>query len=328
MLDLIYIVEDSHSPSAKSENRPDGRSVTPPGRDQSLNNSSGVSEVALLGAVAVASPLLSLLPTSLIVSAVSGAPSLARLLMSEKDEIPADANPSLEEGQAKTLVSFVNKHAMSPDEAKARGYLFQPGHPIVGKAYKKHPLADYANAKKSNLYIPSDSYDAILLEERESELLRLLVYLGAIHISITKKTSDLTRSALRANVSVDIALKAAAGLGYASNSENCFDVFDTREFSLSGKPWTQGSTVSEGQFFWLAYEPSWAAVVFAREHGGCLSASLEIKETTSFSTDKNIELSVKAKMLNAGLGGGLSDLDSTEKTYYIKADFAPVIAAQ
>lgn len=64
--------------------------------------------------------------------------------------------------------------------------------------------------------------------------------------------------------------------------------------------------------------------MFAREVGGCLSASLEIKENTSFSTDKNFELSVKAKLVEAGAQAGLSTLETEENTYFVRAEFAPV----
>ncbi|WP_235369380.1 hypothetical protein [Pseudomonas fluorescens] len=64
--------------------------------------------------------------------------------------------------------------------------------------------------------------------------------------------------------------------------------------------------------------------MFAREVGGCLTASLEIKENTSFSTDKNLELSVKAKLVEVGAQAGISNLETGEKTYFVKAEFAPV----
>jgi len=328
MLDLIYIVEDSQAlDSSDNAEKPYQQNFVLAGHSQAEGAASAVSAAAVAGAIVGASSLFTLLPTALVISAVSQTPSLLRLIKNQKAGATDAAGTSVVDGEAKTLASFVNKHAMSPGEAKARGYLFQPGHPIVGKAYKKHPLADYTNAKKSNLYIPSDSYDAILLEERESELLKLLVHLGATRISITRKTSDLIRKASRVNASVDVALKGGAELGYTGTNEGSSDSLDTRDFSLTGKPWVQGTMVAEEQFFWLAYEPSWGAVVFAREHGGCLSASLEIKETTSFSTDKSVELSVKAKLVEAGVSGGLSSLDSAEKTYYIKAEFAPVLAS-
>ncbi|MEL7551607.1 hypothetical protein ACIOWK_17275 [Pseudomonas protegens] len=57
---------------------------------------------------------------------------------------------------------------------------------------------------------------------------------------------------------------------------------------------------------------------------GCLTASLEIKENTSFSTDKNLELSVKAKLVEVGAQAGISNLETGEKTYFVKAEFAPV----
>lgn len=213
---------------------------------------------------------------------------------------------------------------MSPRQAKEAGYRFQPGHPVVGKAYRRHPLSEHSTPDNGNLYIPSDSYDAILLEERESELIKLLVHLGATKISITKKASDKTRSTVTAEASVQVGPMGGGDVSYTGKTERGADTLDTREFVLSGKPWNTESKVDRENFYWLSYEPSWKAVVFAREVGGCLTASLEIKENTSFSSDKDFELSVRAKMVEVGAQAGISNLETEEKTYFVRAEFAPV----
>ncbi|MGB3511853.1 MAG: hypothetical protein WBA93_21975 [Microcoleaceae cyanobacterium] len=51
---------------------------------------------------------------------------------------------------------------------------FPPGHPLPGKLYRAHPLKS-----KSNKYIPIEVFDSLLYAEREAELIRLLVDLGA-----------------------------------------------------------------------------------------------------------------------------------------------------
>ncbi|KWS65232.1 hypothetical protein BKM20_26320 [Pseudomonas avellanae] len=73
----------------------------------------------------------------------------------------------------------------------------------------------------------------------------------------------------------------------------------------------------------MAFEPSWAAVVMAREIGGCVVASLEIKETTSFSSDRNIEFQTQAQMLQAGSNAQITASAKEETEYFITVEFAP-----
>ncbi|GAB7214061.1 hypothetical protein [Dickeya oryzae] len=79
-------------------------------------------------------------------------------------------------------------------------------------------------------------------------------------------------------------------------------------------------------FFWLEYEPSWNAVVYAREHGGCLTASLELNEITSFSVDKSIGSNIKAKMLELKAHVNFETSDTNNDVYYISATFSPTVS--
>jgi hypothetical protein len=266
-----------------------------------------------------------MLPISLIAgAAAAGAASIGgSLFTKDRSATPEQPLPVITE-ESRSLAAYIRHHSLSRSQAKDAGYRFQPGHPVVGKAYRKHPLNDYPNPENGKLYIPSDSYDAILLEERESELIKLLVHLGATKISITKKASDKTRNTITGGVSVQAGSLGGGDASYMGKTERDTDTLDTREFSLTGRSWKADSKADRDNFFWLSYEPSWKAVVFAREVGGCLTASLEIKETTSFSTDKNLELSVKAKLVEVGAQAGNSNLEAEEKTYFVKAEFAPV----
>lgn len=119
---------------------------------------------------------------------------------------------------------------------------------MVGKAYRRHPLSDYSTPDNGNLYIPSDSYDAILLEERESELIKLLVHLGATKISITKKASDKNRSAITAEASLQMGPMGGGDVSYAGKSERDTDTLNTREFSLTGRPWNADSKLDRETF--------------------------------------------------------------------------------
>jgi hypothetical protein len=327
MLDLIYIVDEQLVPSAaKNDDVAYQPNFTMPGRE-----GAGAVKLEGLGATTIATAVATTavaalnpftFPTALLASAVLGTPSLISLFTKDRAGETAEDPAQLEE--TRLLAAYVQQHSISRTQAKAAGYCFQPGHPVVGKAYRKHPLTDYPNPENGNLYIPSDSYDAILLEERESELIKLLVHLGATKITITKKTSDKSIKSVNGGASVKAGHLAGGGVNYSSSSDRETNSLDTREFSLSGRGWGPDSKVERDSFFWLSYEPSWKAVVFAREHGGCLSASLEIKESTSFSTDKNLELSVKAKLAEVSAKAGLSGADAEEKTYFVRAEFAPV----
>ncbi|KKX68107.1 hypothetical protein [Pseudomonas putida] len=335
MLDLIYIVEEQFAPPPCEE---DGTGYTPnftiPGLDKSvLAAKPAYSGAAITAAGVAASFLIPFLPFSLIAGAATAAAGAAGIAgasasfaAKDRSATPEESGPAVSAVTEETrlVAAYVQHHSLSRSQAKDAGYRFQPGHPVVGKAYRRHPLSDYSTPDNGNLYIPSDSYDAILLEERESELIKLLVHLGATKISITKKASDKTRSTVTAEASVQVGPIGGGDVSYTGKTERDTDTLDTREFSLSGRPWKADSKVDRENFFWLSYEPSWKAVVFAREVGGCLTASLEIKENTSFSTDKNFELSVKAKLVEAGVQAGLSNLEAEEKTYFVRAEFAPV----
>jgi hypothetical protein len=316
MLDLIYIVEDQFASASTPKG---GTDYTPnftiSGQDTSLSAAKPAYSAAAIAAASLFTPLL-----PLILGVASVSESFAD---KDRSATPEESGAAIPE-ETRLLTAYIQHHSLSRSQAKEAGYRFQPGHPVVGKAYRKHPLSDYSTPDNGNLYIPSDSYDAILLEERESELIKLLVHLGATKISITKKASDKSRSAVTAGASVQGGPIGSGDVSYKGKTERDTDTLDTREFSLTGRPWKADSKVDRENFFWLSYEPSWKAVVFAREVGSCLTASLEIKENTSFSTDKNFELSVKAKLAKVGAQAGISNLETEEKTYFVRAEFAPV----
>lgn len=332
MLDLIYIVEDQF---ASAPSTTDDEGYTPnfiiSGQGTSPNIAKpAVPGVALTAAATAASLFIPFLPFAVVAGAAAAAAGAAGVSASfaakERSAAPEETGPKVPAVTEEThlLAAYLQHHSLSRREAKDAGYRFQPGHPVVGKAYRRHPLSEHSTPDNGNLYIPSDSYDAILLEERESELIKLLVHLGATKISITKKASDKTRSTVTAEASVQVGPMGGGDVSYTGKTERDSDTLDTREFLLSGRPWTVDSKVERENFFWLSYEPSWKAVVFAREIGGCLTASLEIKENTSFSSDKDFELSVRAKLVEVGAQAGMSKLETEEKTYFVKAEFAPI----
>ena len=95
-----------------------------------------------------------------------------------------------------------------------------------------------------------------------------------------------------------------------------------REFELIGKPWCSGFRVDRSRFAWLAFEPSWEALVSAREIGECIKATVEIKEETSFSSEKRISLMVKSKIYGGAASGEYSSDKQVGRVYTVKAEFA------
>lgn len=325
MLDIIYITEDKicadHAEPGNREYKPN---FTMPGRDAQkidlewVQPNLGKSAAAAAAGAAVLAIAPFSLPIALVTTAVGAAPSIISMFKNGKNEEPEQIDAAQVE-----LAVYVSKHSLTKNQSKQRGYRFQPGHPVVGKAYRRHPLSDL-NAESGNLYIPGDSYDSILLEERESELLKLLVELGATKITITKKTGSTQRSIIQAGIDIQAGPVGGGGVSSAVSSQREMSALDTREFLLTGKAWDTTSHLDKERFYWLAYEPSWKAVVFAREQGGCLTASLEIKETTSFSADKSIEMTVKAKLAEVSGNAGALNSSNDEKIYLVRADFSPV----
>lgn len=310
MLDLIYISEEvvsepSASVNSKETSKNKKKAITLGGFD--------ASSLAFIAGAVLFSPLTATAAKAVVSSLLGFA------VDSKKGIDSPEANES-----ASLIIDYLQSITFTPKQAKSKGYIFQPGHPISGKSYKKHPLADCHSAKKESLYIPSDNYDAILLEERESELMKLLVHLGATKISITKKIHTKQICDKSINGTASIKNIAGGGVSYNDSSENISSTQDTREFSLSGRKWGANEKVKKDDFFWLDFEPSWSAVVYARECGGCLSASLEIKENTSFSSNKKLEASIEAQLLQVKGGGELARTNNDDAVYFIRVEFSPI----
>lgn len=313
MLDTIHIIDEYLAKPKAGSNGSSTQNFTMPGRDAPQIPSE------LLKGVAASSLALSLVPTPLIFAAVSAIPSLISLVSGDKDEDKATRAEN-----ERLLAAFVERATYSPMQAREAGYRFQPGHPMSGKSYRRHPLADISEEENKHLYIPSETYDAHVLEERESELIRLLVSLGATRISITKNTTNTKSSLFKAGGSIDAGAIATARTDLGRDSQHASGTSDTRVFTLNGNAWGASREIDLNKFFWLAFEPSWKAVLFARQYGGCTEASLELKENTSFSEDASIELSIKVKQIGGGASANLGSSDSEQRVHVIDVQFAPV----
>lgn len=117
------------------------------------------------------------------------------------------------------------------------GLQFPPGHPIIQRYYRQHPLP-----ARQQVYLPVASYFSSLFEERKQELLRLLVFLGATRIEIQS-----------------------------------FDAPDNPEVMVyPGRPWSANLSLNLADYPWLPYEPTWQTLVANRTSGLITTASLDL----------------------------------------------------
>lgn len=268
--------------------------------------------------IALASLLLPL-PAAIIVNAAPAVYSLYRTLMTRDESLTREKLMD----SAEIFDLQIRKLSFTIKSAKNKGYKFQPGHPQINRAYILHPLSDFDENKK-NIYIPSDSLDEVLLQERESEMIRLFVTLGATIIRFEKEGGEDLRSSLSGGIEVASPEGSAVmGASMASTSDNIKS--DKRTIKLSGKEWKKDSLIDKSKFSWLSFEPSWEAIVFARECGGCVSANLELKKKTSFSTDVDGKIGMGIGMLKASIGIDSSINSEENVSYNVYVEFGEAV---
>jgi len=191
---------------------------------------------------------------------------------------------------------------------------FPPGHPLPGKLYRAHPLKS-----KSNKYIPIEVFDSLLYAEREPELIRLLVDLGATKITIKEKKVGKTATEIEANAK----LTGAGGVeGKIEGDTNSSDE-SIRNLSLEGKPWNLEivEKFDEKNYSWLAYEPASTAVAHSRLYGKCLTASIELTNDDSISRKIGLAEGLLQNLTDLNLG--TSFIRNQNKTSLIYVEFAP-----
>lgn len=315
---LIYIVEPEDIIPSHTENEyvPN---FTIPSHAIGGAISAGIASGSIAKSILLGVPLLSL-PTALVVAAASTSPLISQMLTKDKTaELPAD----IENAERNEMEVFLRKNAITESKASELGFQFPPGHPVIGQAYKLHPLASLNDVRKQDVYIPQDKYDSLLLEEREAELLKLLVFLGATKIALTKRKLGSNSTHVSGSVSTSANVIAEAGINTSISERKNNHDDNTRIFELSGKPWKYGDKLDRSQFAWVGFEPSWEALIVAREIGGCAKATLEIRENTSFSSDKSLAAKVKAKIYGGDMSLNAENFVEEEKCYLVQAEFIP-----
>lgn len=281
-------------------------------KPSSINSSTIASTI---GGVLAAASFVSL-PTSLLINAAIASPSIYKAITSKKSQ-----DAPLNEVEAREIEHFLIKNGMTIRETRERGFKFPPGHPIVDQSYRLHPLANFSNTKKADTYMSESDYDNILLEEREAELLKILINLGATKIEIIEKDESDYISSTGANLEVDAGI-GSAGVNGTTKSNKTNKIANTRIYNLVGKRWIDNDTLNRNDYAWLSYEPQWDTLITAREIGGCTTATVEIKQLSKYSADKEISASVKAKVYEMKGDMNNSKEHETNKSYIINVCFS------
>ncbi|WP_186164224.1 hypothetical protein [Burkholderia gladioli] len=331
-MNLLYIVEPQDVPPYRPNFTMPGFKSDPgvevnPG-DSRGAIAAGLGAAAAAGAAAGAvkivagalgGPLLGL-PASLLISAAASSPAVARIFTKDKEQLPKE----LDSQEQEAIGAFMRRHAYSIQMAKDAGFKFPPGHPQVGQVYKQHPLADVPAAGKADIYIPSDKYDELLLQEREAELLKLLVHLGATKVVISKKHNASSSRKMDGSVTGGSKNIGEAEIGASFAARTGTVDLDTREFELDGREWKEGDKLDVTRFAWVHFEPSWNALIDAREIGGCTRAALEVRENTAFSSDRGLAIKVKSKLYGAAVSTNAATEMEEEKAFLVKAEFGKI----
>lgn len=322
-VDFIYIVEnESQVPSASRFNihkESYTQNYTMPGSEAYVEGVGTISKISTSkkAALLVAAASFYSGPLTLLAAGASSA-ALSKLLSSSSSDSPEE---NLKKEIAEEEIdNFLVNHALTPGMARSLNFNFPPGHPRVGCSYRLHPLANRGSKEKSNLYIPEDKFDELLFEEREAELIRLLVNLGATNISISENTDESYRSSLHGEGGVN---GPALGGSTSISSENSKEASGVRqrEFILNPVKTKNPESIVQEEYAWVKFEPSWQSLIFSREVGRCTKASVILKEKTAFSNDKSGSAKLSGKLADASISGEAEQNSQANKNFVIEVSF-------
>ncbi len=196
-------------------------------------------------------------------------------------------------------------------------YEFPPGHPQIGSLYLAHPLKS-----KNQFYIPYTLFDSLLYSERENELMRILVDLGATEIEIQELASGKIEGSVKAGGQI----QGAGGVETDIRGETQQSNKKSRVIKLRGKNWEPDMNFNKTQYSWLPFEPAWESLVYARLEGGCIESSIELTSETLNSISAQLGLT-DGLLKNIGsleTGAGFSMNRQEKKLFKVKfADALP-----
>jgi hypothetical protein len=221
-----------------------------------------------------------------------------------KDFRQSQESPPSDTDKVARVLDKLNLEALStlvdivPFSALPEDLDFPPGHPLPGEVYRVHPLKE-----RNRQYIPVDAYETLLYQEREAELIRLLIDLGASKIEVSYSRTGQTKILGKAEVGVPQMAEAKAGI---DGNYLALDV-ETRTFNLTGRS-SSDLNFDPKTYAWLPYEPSWNTVVHARlMSGGCSSAAIELTRNNSYSGSADFKMDgFLQDIAKAEIGGGFS----------------------
>lgn len=260
---------------------------------------------------------LPIVPAGLVTGGIAAGIGLKKLLATSSD---LSENEKIQKMIAEEeLTRFLENHAVTPAITREAGFSFPPGHPRTGTAYRLHPLAGHADESKNKLYIPHESFDELLFEEREAELVKLLVKLGATRISIKYLSSGNANGGVSG--SIEAGNKVAQG-GVSLDTHQASTYYQSwdREFLLDPQQETFDK-IDEFEYAWLRFEPNWQAMLFAREHGGCTKASIELKEKTAFSSKSSGSIKFENPAVNGAINGESEKISDLDRNIFIEVEF-------
>ena len=280
--------------------------------DKSSNLTSNLSSILEI--------LIDISLPSLIPSSYSLSKSIVKRLIANQKNTEGSEQVKLDENTKLALSEF-NLEGWSefitetPYSDIPEYFEFPPGHPLPGKLYRAHPLKS-----KSNKYIPIEVFDSLLYAERETELICLLVDLGATKITIKEKKVGKTATEIEADAKLTGAGRVEGKIeGDINQSDESI-----RNLSLEGKPWSSEivEKFDEKNYSWLPYEPEWRAVAHSRLYGKCLTASIKLTNDDSYSISGKIGLAEGLLQNLTDLNLGASFIRNQNKISLIYVEFA------
>ncbi|MDJ0797875.1 MAG: hypothetical protein QNJ51_13845 [Calothrix sp. MO_167.B12] len=178
---------------------------------------------------------------------------------------------------------------------------FNPGHPIPGYLYRRHPLKS-----KKTTYVEYQSYYSLLLEEKQAELTKILFELGAREIYILNTTSSELKRQFGMQVNMGSTVKAEGSLGDNIKGRKKIDIsldlaFENiigngdgfsrlNYYNCVGKPWDKYMKINEKNYEWLHYSPDWDSIIKGRIDNQLTNALIRLTIDTHSTIIRNFSM--------------------------------------
>jgi hypothetical protein len=170
-----------------------------------------------------------------------------------------------------------------------------PGHPREAVLYAAHPT-------DPKIYLPISDFHRFAFEHKFSELLLILMHLGAVRIAVEHVSGWGRELATRLAVVLPLTEDGAAATFSRSASENRSLLFSA-ELAGGGSPCLPDNLV------WLGFEPTWNAVAEARLRFGLKEFAVNFHYCDDFGINGGLKL--RAQRAGFDLGGHFEDHKET-----------------